>query len=360
MGFLRWSMRRFLTSSQIVSDASSAVEEFSPHLVIDIPRKSQGEDATPFTYSSPEGTWLGVFDGMGGAGAALYETPNGKQSGAYIASRTVAAAIYQWISESPNPQIPLRDQIFAVARDSLRLRAAELTVEPSRLKSRLIRSLPTTIAVARICATSEESKVAVEAFWTGDSRVYVQFPSGLMQLTKDHLSSPLDALENLSQDSPLSNCASADQAFFVESVPLVCGLPLIAIAATDGAFGYVKTPLLFEHLLLSTLCGSKSMSEWSRLLGERLSEITADDISMAIATVGVRSFNDLKKYFRMRAEFVAVEAGRLEEAQDRSNRATAAAERLRANVEDLVRSSWADYRGDYEHDFPSYRSSGDS
>lgn len=360
MGFLRWSMRRFLTSSQIVSDAGSAVEEFSPHLVIDIPRKLQGEDAPPFTYSSSDGTWLGVFDGMGGAGAALYETPNGKQSGAYIASRTVAAGICQWISKDRNSQIPLRDQIYAVARDSLRLRAAELAMEPSRLKSRLIRSLPTTIAVARICAASEEGRVALEAFWTGDSRVYVQFPSGLLQVTKDHLSSPLDALENLSQDSPLSNCASADQEFFVESIPITCGVPLIAIAATDGAFGYVKSPLLFEHLLLSTLCCSKSMSEWSHLLGSRLSEITADDVSMAIVTVGARSFRELTKYFRMRAEFVAVEARRLEEAHERSNRATAEAERLRANAEDLVRSSWAQYRGDYEHNFRSYRSSGGS
>lgn len=70
---------------------------------------------------------------MGGAGAALYETPNGKQSGAYIASRTVAAGICQWISKDRNSQIPLRDQIYAVARDSLRLRAAELAMEPSRL-----------------------------------------------------------------------------------------------------------------------------------------------------------------------------------------------------------------------------------
>jgi len=337
-----------------------AGEPFNPYMVIDIPRKSHGEDAPPFIYPSSSGTWLGVFDGMGGAGATRYETPNGKQSGAYIASRTAANALFNWLVSGTHPQVPLNDQIYEVVRSSLSARASELSAEPSRLKSKLIRTLPTTLALASISAASEPNRVRVEAFWTGDSRVYVQSAWGLLQLTTDHLSTSLDAFENLTQDSPLSNCASADQDFFVESLPITCQVPLIAIAATDGCFGYVKSPLFFEDLLLGTLFSSHSTTEWSHLLGESLSKITADDVSLAAVVVGVNSFDGLKQQLRKRRDSISAQATRLREAEARSVAAAAAAIRSREEFEASLRTTWESYRENYEAKFRTYRSSGGS
>src|SRR4029453_376871 len=47
----------------------------------------KGEDSDPILRQGPELGLVGVFDGMGGAGGTVYETPDGPRTGAYLASR---------------------------------------------------------------------------------------------------------------------------------------------------------------------------------------------------------------------------------------------------------------------------------
>ena len=48
---------------------------------------NQGEDSDPILRDGPDLGLIGVFDGMGGAGGTVYETPDGPRTGAYLASR---------------------------------------------------------------------------------------------------------------------------------------------------------------------------------------------------------------------------------------------------------------------------------
>ena len=47
----------------------------------------QGEDSDPIVRDGRDLGLVGVFDGMGGAGGTVYETPEGPRTGAYIGSR---------------------------------------------------------------------------------------------------------------------------------------------------------------------------------------------------------------------------------------------------------------------------------
>ena len=47
----------------------------------------QGEDSDPIRRDGRELGLVAVFDGMGGAGGTVYETPDGPRTGAYLASR---------------------------------------------------------------------------------------------------------------------------------------------------------------------------------------------------------------------------------------------------------------------------------
>ena len=103
-------------------------------------------------------------------------------------------------------------------------------------------------------------------FWAGDSRAYVVTADGVAQLTTDDLRDPGDALANLRRDSVVSNAMSADTDFHVSYRRVSCDAPFLLVGATDGCFGYVPTPMHFEHLLLRALAGARSTQAWSTAL----------------------------------------------------------------------------------------------
>ncbi len=78
----------------------------------------------------------------------------------------------------------------------------------SRLKSRLIKTLPTTLAICWYDLSRHE----FTAVWAGDSRIYYfHHDIGLQQVTTDDLKSNADALENLTQDSPMARAQTQTQ-----------------------------------------------------------------------------------------------------------------------------------------------------
>ena len=58
-------------------------------------KEGMGEDADPLVTVTSNGTWIGVFDGLGGSGAAQYSLGTEQHSGAYFASREARAAVVQ-------------------------------------------------------------------------------------------------------------------------------------------------------------------------------------------------------------------------------------------------------------------------
>ena len=94
---------------------------------------------------------VGVFDGMGGAGGTVYETPSGPRTGAYLASRIARDVVERRMLELLEPDWNLNGEAAAEdlrrsVRQALEERLAELKAPPSRLRSKLLRALPTTMA----------------------------------------------------------------------------------------------------------------------------------------------------------------------------------------------------------------------
>ena len=63
----------------------------------------QGEDSDPILRDGPDLGLVAVFDGMGGAGGTVYETPDGPRTGAYLASRVARDVVEQRMLELLDP-----------------------------------------------------------------------------------------------------------------------------------------------------------------------------------------------------------------------------------------------------------------
>jgi hypothetical protein len=190
---------------------------------------------------------------------------------------------------------------------------------------------------------------AAHVFWSGDSRVYVFDPAnGAHQLTRDDLRDRGDALVNLRQDSVVSNAMSADTDFVVHHHQMELVAPFLAVAATDGCFGYVRTPIHFEHLVLASLRDSGDSESWSRLLQQRITAVTGDDASMAVLGVGA-DHAEFRELFAARTAQIeqrcVVPLDELEAAVNRAEQAVAEARRRHAEVQT---SLWTAYKPEYE------------
>jgi hypothetical protein len=315
----------------------------------------QGEDSDPIVRHGRELGLVGVFDGMGGAGGTVYETPQGRRTGAYLASRVARDVVEERMLALLDPEWNLdgpaaaRDLTRSVKR-ALADKLAGLNAPTSGLRSRLLRALPTTMAVMALQRREPRTgRWAGHVFWSGDSRVYLFDPAtGAHQLTRDDLRDRGDALVNLRQDSVVSNAMSADTDFVVHHHQVELTAPFLAVAATDGCFGYVRTPIHFEHLVLAALRDSTDWRSWSRLLQQRITAITGDDAAMAVLGVGA-DHEEFRQSFATRTAEIEqrciVPLDALETEVGRAEQAVAEARRRHAQVQT---SLWAAYKTGYE------------
>jgi len=321
-------------------------------LTIDIPHGDGGEDAPPVSVLHEFAAWIGVFDGMGGAGATSYEVKGELRTGAYIASRVAASSFESWANEHPRATgMDFSPSLHAAQAGALQDELADLHPPATRLKSRLLRALPTTLAVAGVDTRNPYSRrqCNIVTMWSGDSRVYLMMPAyGLIQVTRDHLTSGGDAQENLGSDSPLSNCLSADGRFFVEETQIQADMPFVLIAATDGCFGYVETPVMFEELVLSELNAAESLEEWRNALIGAISSITGDDASLVMALVGWKNFAEVKSAYRDRLQVVQAMAGHIRSAAEQLRQAKDDVDRLERDWRTAVDEVWASYKHTFE------------
>lgn len=326
-----------------------------------------GEDSEPILRTGRDVGVVAVFDGMGGAGGTVYETPEGSRSGAYLASRVARdiaePCLVDWLNTNDGTSddgATLAQLIQLSVQQALQVRLEGLRAPVSRLRSKLLRALPTTMAAAAAQRrTGADNRWSCEVLWAGDSRVYYLDAAGLHQLTADDIRDHGDAMANLKEDSVVSNAMSADTPFVVNHLHLDLTAPFALIAATDGCFGYLPSPMHFEHLLLSTLHGAATAGQWSDAARTAITAVAGDDASMAVAAVDI----DLPELQALTADRLHAVGQRwvepLEAANAEVEREATALAAARLRQAELSASLWAAYRPDYARHLPTTESKDD-
>jgi serine/threonine protein phosphatase PrpC len=313
-----------------------------------------GEDSDPILRDGPDLGLLAVFDGMGGAGGTVYETPDGPRSGAYLASRIARDVVERRMLQLLVPDWNLKGQAAAEdlrqsVQEALQERLTELKAPKSGLRSRLLRALPTTMAVIALQRTHRSgSKWLCHVFWAGDSRAYAFEPGGARQLMVDDLREPSDAMANLRRDSVVSNAMSADTEFTVNYRRVELEAPFLLVCATDGCFGYLPSPMHFEHLVLAPLTSTHTVEAWSEAVQREISAVTGDDAAMSVMAVGA----DLKELRSLYAPRVAELKEQFTQPIDEFGEAVRQAEQqlvnLRQRQVDETEQLWNRYKVGYE------------
>lgn len=312
----------------------------------------QGEDSDPILREGRDLALLAVFDGMGGAGGTVYETPDGPRTGAYLASRVARDVVERRMVELLEPDWYLdgrgaADDLRRSVRAALVERLEQLAAPRSGLRSKLLRALPTTMALVAL-QRSAADRWTGHVLWTGDSRAYVFDPEGARQLTTDDLRDPGDAMANLRRDSVVSNAMSADTDFSVSYRKVELCAPFMVVCATDGCFGYVPSPMHFEHLVLRNLQRSRDVASWSSALQSDISAVTGDDAAMALLGVGA-DLPQLKALFAPRVDVLEAHYVRpLDDAAHALREAEATVEARRQQLEATTAEVWQRYKPGYE------------
>jgi len=313
-----------------------------------------GEDSDPILRDGPDLGLLAVFDGMGGAGGTVYETPDGPRSGAYLASRLARDVVEQRMLTLLVPDWNLKGEQAAVdlqraVQAALQERLAELRAPKSGLRSRLLRALPTTMAMLALQRTQRGgTRWLAHALWSGDSRAYVFEPGGARQLSTDDLRDHSDAMTNLHRDSVVSNAMSADTDFHVNYRRVELEAPFLLLTATDGCFGYLPSPMHFEHLVLGALVEARSVAEWSQTVQDRVSAVTGDDAAMSVMAVGA-DLDELRTLYAPRVQELEQQfTTPIDDLARDVQRAEAELERLRQRQVEETRQLWARYQPGYE------------
>jgi hypothetical protein len=342
-------------------------------MTIDIPKKSnQGEDAPPLFLEDKNNdiTIVGVFDGMGGSGSAMYEDKESKEThtGAYLASRSVRESVYQYFNAkiskvdfvfSQDDIEPLKQCIMAGLEETLKLQ----NYAESKLKSSLIRTLPTTMAVGIV--RNEEGKTSIQVIWAGDSRIYLlSSEKGLEQLTKDDLKKDNDPFQNIKNDSQLANAICLEGFDINYREYQEDGVPPLVFAATDGCFQYVPTPFHFEEQILKTMMKSKDVNIWQSNLTEELSQISGDDLSLALTNpqdneLSESTFRLLKDNFERRWTIfknsyqkpLKKKKQEYEEAKNNIRRAEQHLTKREDDYKDVLERIWKKYKETYYFHF---------
>ncbi len=268
-------------------------------------KQDQGEDCCCRCVGQ-SATLVAALDGCGGSGARRHDWYSGKTE-AYMASRLVAGALHDvFFRVFPLNQSPVqaaRTYLEALRPEiDRRLDSYRPPAGATAFKGRMFRTLPCTLAAALV-QREESGRRIVTVFWAGDSRVYLLTANGLMQLTRDN-SGTDDPFENTYTDDVMNNVISQDRDYQIHRGSVGLSTPFVLFAATDGAYGYVPSPMEFEGLLLSTLDRSASPDQWEQEMTGLLKQFTEDDCSMSMAFFGYRDFARLKQDLAPRYRFL--------------------------------------------------------
>jgi len=259
----------------------------------------KGEDSCCYRIHE-QGGILGVFDGCGGLGAQSYARFGG-HSGAYMASRAVAAASMKWC-EGQRAKDPIDiEALKGCIAEAFSVCDAVANEPQTKLRGAMVRPFPTTMSLFYFRHAMK--KTTFTAISAGDSRLYLLDAGGLKQLNRDDLAGE-DAFSNLYHDAPMTNVVSSDGDYELSKNSFVLTNACVLLAATDGCFGYLPSPMDFEWLLLSTLFHSQSVDQWQERLEDRIQEIAGDDYTLMGLVYGCESFDGLQDFLYKRYEQV--------------------------------------------------------
>lgn len=268
--------------------------------------EQNGEDSFSFSLNDKCG-YIGVFDGCGGIGSRKYES-FGDKTGAYIASHVCSDAMLDWFKRFCAEDIELSSNNIKYICDSVKecfvteLGKFEIGGGSATLKGSLTKSFPTTASL--ILFKQSPDGLFATYLWAGDSRGFVLTSSGLIQVTVDDIEVEGDAMENLSNDSKLTNMVCADGDFHFNNRVLTHVTKGVFLTASDGFFAYFSTPMEFEFMLIDTLCHSGNVTEWKARLEEYIKKYTADDYTLGVCVCGYKNFKNLKKEYASRHELL--------------------------------------------------------
>lgn len=308
-------------------------------------REGHGEDSAPFFLSTDDFCAVGVFDGMGGSGAAMCKSDLGEHTKAYVASRIVKEAVESYIrhkaDESTTNTIDA-EGIRLIAKSRLEQEKSNFPAKASGLRSRLVRDYPTTLALITSQITDEGS--LVNSYWAGDSRNFLWTQDGFFQISKDDLDTELDPLENLRNDAALSNCVCADRDFIINQKAITVQGKYILISATDGCFGYFLTPMHFQNVLLAGLKNSSDEAGWCSYVKDAFAKVTGDDVSLSLCAIGYESFDELKASFE---KTEIPELTEINKIQDEISRISIDLEEKKNSLEGFIQEGWSAYKESY-------------
>jgi len=313
-----------------------------------------GEDSDPILRDGPDLGIVVVFDGMGGAGGTVYTTDDGSRSGAYIASRIARDVVEERLlallaPERPMPGEATATELHDAIETALQQKLQDLKAPASGLRSRLLRALPTTMAVGVLQRREPESAEWIcHVLWAGDSRVYAFTPSGMHQLSIDDLRDEGDAMANLQHDSVISNAISADTDFAVNHRRVMLEAPFFIVSATDGCFGYLRSPMHFEEVVLRSLASSATEEEWSTALQAEIAAVTGDDAAMATIAVGADLPMLRELYGPRLAELDADYTAPMDELLDEVTRAEQRLVEAQLRRDSDTAARWRRYKSGYE------------
>lgn len=241
-----------------------------------------------------------VFDGCGGLGSRRYATYNG-HTGAYMSSRIASGVAHDCFHSMKDKSDKSGKAFYHKYLRYLQRSYSKVTEmcsnERSLIRGALVRDFPCTAAIAYVSV--EEESVSVDCMWAGDSRVYVLYEKGLLQMTVDDLDVS-DAMKNLSADGALTNVISSDGNYEVHGRSLELKRPALIFAATDGCFGYLNSPMEFEYALIGCMMEADGPASFENRLYEVFKQHAQDDFTLGGIVIGFGTFDNMKKNFEER------------------------------------------------------------
>lgn len=274
--------------------------------------EDKGEDSGFEAFNEVAGI-VGAFDGCGGLGAKKYPEADDK-TGAYLASRTTGGAVKKWFDDCCDGGMGFN--VEALKREiDIRLRTGERYCGNAgiKMKGTMVRDFPTTLAV--VVAHISDKNIVTEHIWAGDSRTYMLNANGLMQISVDDIDGE-DALSNISNDGVLTNVISSDGRYELHHRGVKVTEPCLLFAATDGCFGYLSSPMMFEAFILDALINAENIEDWKQRLHDNLGTYSGDDYTFGLMAFGFESFFDMKNLYSERYKYIADIAQRFESADE--------------------------------------------
>ena len=273
--------------------------------IVHKPLGEKGEDAFAYSFQDPGLHAMAVFDGCCGAGAWQYPEYKGA-TGAFVAAQSMAKLFLPW-QAGIRPEVTEHPEELAKQLETvgwMKLQKIKEACSPMGVSGSLVKAFPCTVSAALIKQSGMQA-LQVTALNVGDSRIYYLAPdAGLVQLTEDDSRGRPDPLESLRGSAPLSDMMNADRPFKVKVRQIELPLPCAVLAATDGMFGYLRSPMDFEYMLLDCLMRASSLQEFEERFKSAVAKATGDDSTCIAAFYGWGSLNGMKQKLQARYDML--------------------------------------------------------